>query len=182
MKAVEKTARDEMIQAAGETEGARRATGVSSAGAPATGKAAADWRDVEVVAQVERRRFTAEYKCRIVREADRCKKPGETGERAPVWTGSLLLVVLVQARQLAERGPSGPLRPALRPDPPEYPRGREAKAPRRTDRTLDAANYSAARCAAIARPSRPFTLFVRPSSHSKRSFHERHNYLIFQWS
>jgi transposase-like protein len=34
---------------------------------------------VEVVAQAERRRFTAEYKRRIVREADRCTKPGEIG-------------------------------------------------------------------------------------------------------
>jgi len=35
--------------------------------------------DVEVVATARRRRFTAEYKRRIVREADRCTKPGEIG-------------------------------------------------------------------------------------------------------
>jgi transposase-like protein len=35
--------------------------------------------DVEVVAKAERRRFTAEYKRRIVHEADRCTKPGEIG-------------------------------------------------------------------------------------------------------
>ena len=35
--------------------------------------------EVEVVAQPERRRFTAEYKRRIVHEADRCTKPGEIG-------------------------------------------------------------------------------------------------------
>ena len=35
--------------------------------------------EVEVVAKAERRRFTAEYKRRIVREADRCTKPGEIG-------------------------------------------------------------------------------------------------------
>src|SRR5712692_7538055 len=59
MKVVEKTARDEMSEEAGE----------AAAGRP----------HVEVVAKAERRRFTAEYKRRIVREADRCTKPGEIG-------------------------------------------------------------------------------------------------------
>ncbi len=36
-------------------------------------------REVEVVAKAQRRRFTAEYKRRIVREADGCRKPGEVG-------------------------------------------------------------------------------------------------------
>jgi transposase len=76
MKVVERKSRDEMIEGAGETEGARRATGVFPAGAPAAGAAATD---VEVVAKAARRRFTAEYKRRIVREADRCTKPGEIG-------------------------------------------------------------------------------------------------------
>lgn len=75
MKVVERKSRDEMIEEAGETQGARRATGVFPAGAPAAGAAT----DVEVVAKAERRRFTAEYKRRIVREADRCTKPGEIG-------------------------------------------------------------------------------------------------------
>src|SRR2546428_6364272 len=35
--------------------------------------------ETEVVAKAQRRRFTAEYKGRIVREADRCTKPGELG-------------------------------------------------------------------------------------------------------
>ena len=35
--------------------------------------------DPEVPAKVQRRRFTAEYRRRIVREADACKKPGELG-------------------------------------------------------------------------------------------------------
>jgi hypothetical protein len=35
--------------------------------------------EVEVVAKVERRQFTAEYKLRVLHEADRCTKPGETG-------------------------------------------------------------------------------------------------------
>src|SRR2546422_11200473 len=59
MKVVEKTARDEVSEEAGE----------AAAGRP----------DVEVVAKAQRRRFTAEYKRRIVREADRCTHAGEIG-------------------------------------------------------------------------------------------------------
>ena len=58
---------------AGETEGARRATGVSPAGA------AAGVPDPAVDAKAKRRRFTAEYKVRILREVDRAKEPGEVG-------------------------------------------------------------------------------------------------------
>jgi transposase len=56
----------------GETEGARRATGVSPAGA-------AGVPDPAVEAKAKRRRFTAEYKLRILREVDRAKEPGEVG-------------------------------------------------------------------------------------------------------
>jgi transposase len=35
--------------------------------------------DPEVVPQAERRRFTAEYKLRVLTEADACTKPGEIG-------------------------------------------------------------------------------------------------------
>lgn len=35
--------------------------------------------EVEVVAKAERRRFTAEYKREVLREADHCKQPGEIG-------------------------------------------------------------------------------------------------------
>ena len=77
MKAVGKNVLGEAI---GETEGARRATGVFPAGAPATGAASVEEKaEVEVVAKAQRRRFTAEYKRRIVREADRCTQPGEMG-------------------------------------------------------------------------------------------------------
>ena len=53
------------------TEGARRATGVSADGVAAP--------DPEVVAKAKRRRFSAEYRLRIVRLADACKAPGELG-------------------------------------------------------------------------------------------------------
>src|SRR2546427_1310602 len=79
MGVVEK--RGEGIEQLGETEGARRATGVFPSAAPAAGSAAGGPGAVEteVVAKAQRRRFTAEYKRRIVREADRCTKPGELG-------------------------------------------------------------------------------------------------------
>ena len=58
-----------------EAEGARRATGAFG---PATTSRATD-PDPEVPAKVQRRRFTAEYRRRIVQQADACKKPGELG-------------------------------------------------------------------------------------------------------
>jgi len=36
-------------------------------------------REVEVSAKAERRRFTAEYKRKILKEADACSRPGELG-------------------------------------------------------------------------------------------------------
>jgi len=35
--------------------------------------------EVEVVAKGERRRFTAQYKLKVLREADHCQEPGEIG-------------------------------------------------------------------------------------------------------
>src|SRR3972149_6951199 len=36
-------------------------------------------RGVEVVAKATRRRYTAEYKFKVLREADACREPGEIG-------------------------------------------------------------------------------------------------------
>ena len=55
------------------TEGARRATGVPSSSARRTPP------DPAVPEKAKRRKFTAEYKVRILREVDRCKAPGEIG-------------------------------------------------------------------------------------------------------
>ena len=56
-------------------EGARRATGgpgpVTTSGLPAP--------DPEVPATVQRRRFSAAYRLRILKAVDACKKPGEVG-------------------------------------------------------------------------------------------------------
>ena len=118
MKVVEKKARGEMIEA-GETEGARRATGVFPAGARPAGAAP----EVEVVAKAERRRFAAEYKRRIVREADRCTKPGEIG--ALLRREGLYSSLLTTWRAARNRGELAGLSPKKRgpkvtpPDPRE---------------------------------------------------------------
>src|ERR1022692_1790854 len=77
MKVKEKKLVDETF---GETEGARRATGVSpNASPPAEPASTTMGSETEVVAKAQRRRFTAEYKRRIVREADRCTTTGAIG-------------------------------------------------------------------------------------------------------
>ncbi len=55
------------------SEGARRATGDSGA------RAAEVALDPEVTERAKRRRFTAEYKLRILRKADACKGDGDIG-------------------------------------------------------------------------------------------------------
>ena len=64
--------RNEMRIAAA-SEGARRATGDAAAGAPA------EVPDPAVEGKAKRRRFTAEYKLRILREVERVKGTGEVG-------------------------------------------------------------------------------------------------------
>ncbi len=63
---------NESLKDMADTEGARRASGVSATGAR-------DVLDPEVVEKAKRRRFSAEYRLRIVREADSCTEPGEVG-------------------------------------------------------------------------------------------------------
>ena len=67
----------EMSNGAGG-RGAERAGGERSA--VAAGRAApAGVPDPELVERPKRRRFSAEYKLRILREADGCTRPGEVG-------------------------------------------------------------------------------------------------------
>lgn len=56
-----------------ELEGARRATGDSGGRGPEGAP------DPEVTERAKRRRFTAEYKIRILRELDACKGDGDVG-------------------------------------------------------------------------------------------------------
>ena len=59
-----------------EMEGARRATGISSSSAGAKPAAGTD---PEVLEKASRRRFTTKYKLSILKQADRCQKPGQIG-------------------------------------------------------------------------------------------------------
>ena len=64
-----------------EMEGARRATGISSSnrtGGPA-GLCLSVVPNPEVPEKAIRRRFTAEYKQRILKEAEACKRTGQLG-------------------------------------------------------------------------------------------------------
>ena len=68
--------KDDAISPVEETEGGRSPSGVSS-----TGSASA-WRplpDPEVPEKPVRRKFTAEYKLKILAEADRCTEYGQIG-------------------------------------------------------------------------------------------------------
>jgi transposase len=61
------------MKVSAETEGARRATGVSAGGG--TGAEA----DPEVPEKAKRRQFSPEYKLRVLREADACRGEGQIG-------------------------------------------------------------------------------------------------------
>jgi transposase-like protein len=80
----------EGMRGAAETEGARRATGVS-ANDPVAAVAPGASADPEVSAKPKRRRFTAEYKRKLLKQADACR-PGELGallRREGVYSSSL---------------------------------------------------------------------------------------------
>jgi transposase len=75
--------------------------------------------DPELVERARRRRFTAEYKLRILREADACSKPGEIG--ALLRREGLYSSLLTEWRRQRERGSLAAL---------ERPRGRPKADPR----------------------------------------------------
>ena len=62
-----------------EMEGARRATGISSSDTPRQYRDTPIVPDTEVTGKATRRSFTAEYKHRILREADACKEQRQIG-------------------------------------------------------------------------------------------------------
>jgi transposase len=114
------------MRGAAETEGARRATGGSAdegaaAGAPGTTP------DPEVSDKPKRRRFTAEYKRKLLKQADACR-PGELGallRREGVYSSSLKTW-----RAARERGEIAGLAPKKR--------GPKTSAPDPRDRELAA--------------------------------------------
>ena len=72
----------------------------------------------QVLAKAQRRRFTAEYKRRIVREADRCTKPGEIGallRREGLYSSHL--VVWRRARGRGELAALAPRKRGRKPSP-----------------------------------------------------------------
>ena len=71
--------RSSVPAAGGEIQGARRATEISPTAEAAAGNVATGSPDPEVPEKVPRRRFTAAYKLRVLKEADQCTQPGEIG-------------------------------------------------------------------------------------------------------
>lgn len=107
------------IEEAGEMERVRRASGVfpaaAAAGVPPT----------EVEPRAQRRTFTAEYKRRILREADRCTRPGELG--ALVRREGLYFSHIRDWRRARERGELEGLSPKKRGPTPVPPDPRDKK-------------------------------------------------------
>jgi transposase-like protein len=92
--------------------------------------------DTEVSAKAKRRRFTAEYKVRILREATGCTKTGEMG--ALLRREGLYSSHLTSWRAQVERGELAALRPQQRgPKPkPADPREKEIAELRRENAKL----------------------------------------------
>jgi transposase len=118
MEAVEKRP---VMETAGETERARRASGVFSATAAPAEQAP----PTEVEPRAQRRSFTAEYKRRILREADRCTKPGELGALAR--REGLYFSHIRDWRRARERGELEGLSPKKRGPKPAPPDPRDKK-------------------------------------------------------
>ncbi len=119
-----------------DAEGARRATGV--AGPAGTSRATPP--DPEVPAKVQRRTFTAEYRLRILKQSDACKKPGELG--ALLRREGLYSSLLTNWRRQREQGALQDMRERRRgPKPrPVDPRVKQLEAEnRRLQRKLQRA-------------------------------------------
>lgn len=88
-------------------EGERSEPSRSGGAANSTRAAARPVPDPEVVAKAQRRKFTAEYKLRIVEEADRATDPGAIG--ALLRREGLYSSLLFEWRRLREAGALGAL-------------------------------------------------------------------------
>jgi transposase-like protein len=123
-----------------ERRGDERSEAPRSGGSPTGERAVAAVPDPEVPAKPQRRRFTAEYRLRILKEADACKKPGELG--ALLRREGLYSSHLVNWRRQREDGALRDLRARRRgPVPkPVDPRVRQLEAEnRRLQRKLQRA-------------------------------------------
>ena len=68
-----------VVRSSDDVLAGREIDGAVGEGEVAAGGSARGGPDPELVERPRRRRFGAEYKLRIVREADRCTRPGEVG-------------------------------------------------------------------------------------------------------
>ena len=100
--------RQTRVEESSVTEGARSATGVSEASSSSRPRLSEPVPDSEVPAKAQRRKFTAEYKLRIVREAERCKEPGDVG--ALLRREGLYSSLLTAWRREVEQGTRAALR------------------------------------------------------------------------
>jgi transposase-like protein len=117
----------------GDTAGRGTQGGVGELGFSSGGRASAEGvPDPELVERASRRRFTAAYKLSIVREADRCSKPGEIG--ALLRREGLYSSHLGKWRDQRDQGVLGALEP--KPRGPKAP-SREAVENTRLRRELD---------------------------------------------
>ena len=104
-----------------EMEGVRRTTGISSIAESKSSHVLRMVSDPEVSEKPVRRRYTAEYKRRILREAETCKEPGQKG--ALLRREGLYSSNLTTWHRQAERGTLEALSPKKRgpkeqkPDP-----------------------------------------------------------------
>jgi transposase-like protein len=103
-----------------EMEGARRATGISSLDEATTSRGNLHVvADPEVPEKASRRRFTADYKLRILKEAEACHGPGQLG--ALLRREGLYSSHLSTWRRQLERGTLQALSPQRRGPKPQKP-------------------------------------------------------------
>lgn len=110
---------DTEINGAGGELGIAGAEGERDSQLAARGSSAGSPPDPELVEKPKRRRFTAAYKLKIVREAEACSRPGEIG--ALLRREGLYSSLLTEWRRAHDAGALGAL---------ERPRGRPASDPR----------------------------------------------------
>ena len=85
--------------------------------------------DPEVVAKPTRRQFTAEYRLRIVEEADRCTRPGEVGRllrREGLYTSHLSAWRKAAPKRLASGSDGEQTRRETSRTQPPHPQGAPA--------------------------------------------------------
>jgi len=88
--------------------------------------------DPELAAVAKRRRFTAEYKLRIVKEAEACTRPGQIGEL--LRREGLYSSLLTEWRRARDAGSLGALERPRGPKPANPMEGEVARLRRRAER------------------------------------------------